>query len=135
MAEDHPGLQGVAQGGQSGGRDDLGEGERLPQAAGGVDEDDDVVFGTVQGVLDVELVVGVAVDAPEAALFEALDEGGAQAVVAAARVADPQDEHRRTRRSRAQRTFLWRTWPSASTRLTSSGIRPTAWVAQLRHGS
>ena len=115
---------------------DRREGERPAQAAGGVDEDDDIVAGAGQGVLDVELVVGVARDAPIAAPLQPLGRGGPQAVVAAPGVADPQDEHpQRSGWTRNQRTFLWRTRPFASTRVTSSGIRPTAWVAQLRHGS
>jgi hypothetical protein len=84
----------VAQGRQAGGRADAGEREGPAQAAGGVDEDDEVVRRAGQGVLDVELVVGVANDALEPALRQPLDEGGPQAVVAAARIADPQDERR-----------------------------------------
>ena len=115
---------------------DYGECERPTQAAGGVDEDDDVVPGAGQGVLDVELVVGVAGDTRETAGLQAFRGRGAQAVIPAAGVADPEDERGPGLRfSRNQRTFLWRTWPRASTSETSSGICPTAWVAQLRHGS
>jgi len=126
----------VAQRRQTRGRPYFGEGERPAQAAAGIDEDDDVVCGASQGVFDVELVIGVAGDTPEAAFLQALGGGGAQAVIPAAGVADPEDERARLRlATRNQRTFLWRTRPDASTRETSSGIRPRAWVAQLRHGS
>ena len=126
----------MAQGRQARGRPHPGERERLAQPPGGIDEDDDVMIGAGQGVLDVELVVGVVRNASEPAFLQAFDGGGAQAVVPASGIADPQDERPRGLRSaRDQRTFLWRTRPSAPTRETSSGIRPTAWVAQLRHGS
>ncbi len=84
----------MAQGRQAGGRADAGEREGPAQAAGGVDEDDQVVRRAGQGGLDVELVIGVANDALEPALRQPFDEGGPQAVVAAARIADPQDERR-----------------------------------------
>lgn len=126
----------VAQGRHPVIRLDRRESEGLAQPPPGIDKNDDVLGGAGQRVLDVELVVGVARDAPEAALFQPFGGRGSQAVVAAAGVADPQDEGFRGRRSaRNQRTFLWRTRPPASTRVTSSGIRPRAWVAQLRHGS
>jgi hypothetical protein len=86
---------------------DPGEGERLAQSPGGVDKDDEIVAGAGQGVLDVELVVGVTGDAPEPALLQPLRGGGPQAVVPAAGIADPQDERsRRFRSTRDQRTFL-----------------------------
>jgi hypothetical protein len=93
-AQDRPWRERVAQGRQPGGRADAGERKGPAQAAGGVDEDDEVMRRAGQGVLDIELVVGVANDALEPALRQPLDEGGPQAVVAAARITDPQDERR-----------------------------------------
>ena len=134
--QDRRGPEGMAQDRKRGRRPDLAEREGLPQPPGGVDEDDGFVLRAGQGVLDVELIVGVADDAREAALFQPLGGRGAQAVVPAAGVADPQDENGRPFLAFGdQRTFLWRTRPDASTSETSSGIRPRAWVAQLRHGS
>ena len=91
--EDRGGPKRMAHGRHRPGGLDRRERERPAQTAGGVDEDDDIVAGAGQGILDVELVVGVAREAPIAALLQQLGRGGPQAVVAAPGVADPQDEH------------------------------------------
>jgi len=126
----------MAHGREGPGRPHPDECVRFPEVAGGVDEDDDVLAGDGQRVLDIQLVVGVAGDPGETPFSQPFDRGRAQAVVPAAGVADPQDERSRGLRAlRDQRTFLWRARPSGPTRETSRGIRPRAWVAQLKQGS
>jgi hypothetical protein len=110
---------------------DFRKGEGRAEIDGGVDEDDHVVFGAVQGVLDSELVVGVADDTGDLVLLKTLDKDRPGAVIAAAGVADADDQGFPV----VQRLFLSMTRPAASWNSISSGIFPRAWVAQLRQGS
>lgn len=112
-------------------RPDFRKGERRTKIDGGVNEDDRVALGAVQGVLDSELVIGVADDPGKILFPQALDKDRPGAVVAAAGVADADDQGFTV----AQRLFLSMTRPAASWNSISRGILPRAWVAQLRHGS
>ena len=66
---------------------------------------------------------------------ESVDERRAEAVVAPVGVAHADDEQARRGRSLHPLTSRPISRPSLSSRTTSSGICPTAWVAQLRQGS
>jgi len=89
------GVGGVIQGRLAGDRGE-GEGEGLGAGGGGIDEDDLPPADQVQGVLDLELEVGEQVAVGEGALGlalrQALQQGRAQAVVAAGGVTAGEDQ-------------------------------------------
>ena len=70
------------------GRLERREGERLVARLRGVDEDDGAVGRAGEGVLDVELIVGIESDPGEPGRFQAFNERGAQAVVPTPGIAD-----------------------------------------------
>ena len=110
---------------------EFGERKGCAEIDSGVDEDDHVVFGAGQSVLDSELVIGVADDTGDVVFLETLDKDRPGAVVAAAGVADADDQGFPV----VQRLFLSMTRPAASWNSISRGILPRACVAQLRQGS
>lgn len=110
---------------------DFGEREGRAEVHGGVDEDDDVMLRAGQGILDPELVIRVAVNPRDVVFLEAFDEDGPGAVVAAAGVADADDQDF----PESQRLILSTIRPDSSRNSISSGILPRACVAQLRQGS
>jgi hypothetical protein len=93
---------------------------------GGVGEDDGVGVPDGQGVLDPELIAKLGLDAR--VIRERFDEPRPETVVAAAGIADAEDED-------GQRDLDSTVRPDASTSSTVRGMAPRAWVAQLRHGS
>jgi len=93
---------------------------------GRVGKDDRVTVPDGEGVLDAQLIAELGADAGSFA--DDFRELRPQAVIAAAGIADPENEDR-------QRDLDSIVRPAASTISTVSGIAPRACVAQLRHGS
>ena len=128
VAKGQDGLRGEGVGRErDGGRGrDLPHGSGFAPRPGGVHEDDGVLVTDSQGVFDIELIAGFSPDArfPRGRPGQPRP----QAVVAAAGIADAQDED-------LQRDLRPIVRPSAPISSTVRGIAPSAWVAQLRQGS
>mgnify|MGYP000553983564 CR=1 FL=1 len=86
----------------------------------------------VQGVLDLQLKIGQAFHVGPVQGFSRLHKQWAQGVVAPAGVAPAKHQGGR---GFQWRTMRWISVPSASSKVTSSGILPRAWVAHDRQGS
>lgn len=124
----------------------------------GVDEKGEIAAFQIHRVLDLELEIGdqIARNRGQTPISRFMKSGSVpyflrrpvpgeqfkqlrpEGVVAPARVAVGEDKQRRGQAAHRPSEFLFKRsmiFPPASTSSTSSGILPTAWVAQDRHGS
>lgn len=109
----------------------------------GIDKQGEIAAFQINRMLDLQLKIGDQFEfGPLGMLRPALGKQIKQlrpkCVVAPARIAVSEDEQRRRQTEHRPSEFLFNrsiTFPPASTSSTASGILPTAWVAQDRHGS
>ena len=106
--------------------------ERRGRVLAGVDEQRRLRAVEIERMLDLQLEILDRRDVRPAGARHAREQQRPQPVVAARVVAPAEDDEPQVAQPlRARETSA----PSASTRSTSSGILPSAWVAQDRHGS
>ncbi len=105
----------------------------------GIDEEDEAPFLQIERVFHLQLEIGQALDTGQAQRSDALDEERAKCIVATRRVAPAENQNRRghgrLQVPRMSRTMRSSAVPPAPTISTSSGILPSACVAQDRQGS